>query len=131
ELVAALSQLAPDGKEIAEGWLANQRIGYRNVPGSTSLESRVMVLGVMGRPSLEADRLTRRYLEQLDPMLTSRDPRDGPNEMLEGWFDMLGRLGRAGRLAIPRLNECSKHPDPWVRMWAEEALVRIMPPVHR
>jgi len=124
ELVAALYQLAPDGSEIAEGWLAKQ------VPGS-SLEDRVMVLGVMGRTSLEADRLTRRYLEQLDPMLASRDARDGPNEMLEEWFEMLGRLGRAGRLAVPRSNEYRKHPDPWVRMWATEALERIMPPIRR
>jgi len=43
------------------------------------------------------------------------------------WFERLGRFGVGGRLAIPRLREFQKHPDPWVRMWASEALMRIMP----
>jgi hypothetical protein len=47
-------------------------------------------------------------------------------EYLEEWFETLGRFGVAGRLAIPRLSEFRNHPNPWVRMWAGEALTRIV-----
>lgn len=56
-----------------------------------------------------------------------RDPRDDPVDVLEGWFEMLGRLGTAGRAAIPRLEACRTHPNPWVRMWAAEAIEKIVP----
>jgi hypothetical protein len=61
-------------------------------------------------------------------MFADPDPRDEDGiEDLEGWLEGLGDFGTAARLAIPRLNEFRKHPNPWVRMWASEALTRIMP----
>jgi len=123
ELLIAIYQLDPDGKELAERWLAKPVVG----PGWAWDRRRVNVLGAMGRSSFEADWVTRRYLELLDSLIAEIDPRDRRLERLEGWFEMLGRFGTAGRLAIPRLNEFRKHPDPWVRMWASEALAQIVP----
>ena len=49
-------------------------------------------------------------------------------EYLGEWFELIGRLGTGARLAIPRLNEFRQnHPNPWVRIWAAEALQRIVP----
>ena len=45
--------------------------------------------------------------------------------ILDGWFEDIGHLGRGARLASPRLNESRKHPNPWIRLWATEALERI------
>ena len=60
-------------------------------------------------------------------MIANSDPRDENGiEYLEGWLERLGDFGTAARLAIPRLNEFRKHPNPWVRMWAAEALERIV-----
>jgi hypothetical protein len=87
-----------------------------------------MVLGAMGRTSLETDWLTRHYLEQIDGMIANSNPMDETGvEYLESWLERLGDFGTAARLAIPRLNEFRKHPHPWVRMWAAEALERIVP----
>jgi len=58
-------------------------------------------------------------------MLDNRDPRDDPVTVLEGWLAMLGRLGRAGHVAVPRLNAWRNHPNPWVRMWVRETLEKI------
>ena len=58
------------------------------------------------------------------------DPRDdGLFDYLEDWIDAFGRLGIAARLAIPRLTKFLKHLNPWVRMWATEALKKIKPTV--
>jgi hypothetical protein len=80
----------------------------------------------MGRTSLETDWITRRYLERMDSMFGSIDPREEESiELIEDWLETLSSFGTAGRLAIPRLNGLRKHPNPWVRMWATEALERI------
>jgi HEAT repeat protein len=135
EAMAALYQLAPDGKELAEKWLENPpgdwvgrqgRLSARHMPDVVG--GRALVLGVMGRTSVEGDCLTRSDLERLDWMIAQADPRDlDPPMLVGGWFENLGRFGVGGRLAIPRLNEFRKHSNPWVRMWAAEALRRIGP----
>jgi|GEM_PF-1875141 len=130
QLVASLSQLAPDGKELADRWLTNQAIRFTH-GDEFDLKDRSLVLGIMGRSSLEADGLTRDYLDKMNPILASRDPRDDGVEILEEWFEILYGLGHAGRMAIPYLNEYRKHPSPLVRMWATEALERIKQPAIR
>jgi HEAT repeat protein len=127
ELVVALYQLAPDGKDIAERWLEkpmSDRIGPRM---RRELECRALVLGAMGRTSIEGDGLIRHDLEWIDWLIANLDPRNRDQiEYLETWIEHLGCFGKGARLAIPRLNEFRKHPDPWVQMWAEEALERIV-----
>jgi hypothetical protein len=87
-----------------------------------------LVLAVKGRTSVEADCLTRSDLERLNWIFAEVDPRSGGPPMRVGeWFENLGRFGVGGRLAIPRLNEFRRHPNPWVRMWATEVLRRIVP----
>ena len=50
------------------------------------------------------------------------DPRDGDSfDYLEEWIDAFGHLGIAARLAIPRLTEFLKHPDPWVHVGSRGA----------
>jgi HEAT repeat protein len=128
EIVVALDGLAPDGKELAERWLATPRVARRDRRMQFGLEDRVMVLGSMGRTSFEGDWLTRRYLERLDDRLAHGHPNDrDPFEHGEWLLESFGRLGAAGRLAIPRLKELREHHDPFVRMWASEALKRISP----
>jgi len=125
ETLDALYQLAPDGKELAEKWLERSPGDWF---GPDEVVGRALVLGVMGRTSIEGDWLTRRDLERLDLLFAHRDPRSGDPGMPFGeWFEHLTRFGVGSRLAIPRLNEFRKHPNPWVRMWASEALKRIMP----
>ena len=88
-----------------------------------------MVLGAMGRTRFESDWLTRHYLERLEWNFAHSDPRrGGALKYLESWLDTFGRLGIAGRLAIPRLKELSTYPNPFVRLWAAEALERVAPP---
>jgi HEAT repeat protein len=129
EAVVALYQLAPDGKELAERWLAKPYIARGDLRNWFGLEGRVMVLGAMGRATFEGDWLIRRYLERLDDRLAHVHPSDGdPLKNGEWLLEPLGRFGVAGRLAIPRLKELCGYPDPFVRMWAAEALERIMPP---
>jgi len=126
-LTISLYQLAPEGKDLAEEWLAKNARSF--IPRGRSFpEERAQVLGVMGRSSLEADETTKSHLETIDPMVTSRDPRDEHIEYLEEWFETLGSLRTAARVAIPRLKEYRKHPDPCVRMWATEALEKITAP---
>jgi HEAT repeats len=127
EAVIALYRLAPDGKEIAERWLekpmsyATYRVRHLGV------KSRAMVLGAMGRTSFETDWMVRRYLEGIDTMLALDTRGDYAHEYLED-IEAIGSFGPAGRLAIPGLNEFRKnHPNPWVRIWAAEALERIVP----
>jgi HEAT repeat protein len=128
EVVIALYKLAPDGLQIAEKWLdrpfrarTGERI-YRR------LEDRALVLAAMGRTGLEGDIVTRHRLEVFNSMLAFSDPRDEQVDSLEEWFETFARLGVGARLAVPRLNEFRKHPDPWVRMWAAEALEKIERP---
>ena len=135
EAIAALSRVAPDGKELAEKWLAkppSDLVGWnRHLFARHPLDEvvgRALVLGVIGRTSVEGDCLTRNVLEPLDRMFAEVYPRDWDPPMHVGeWFENLGHFGVGGRLAIPRLNEFRKHPNPWVRMCATEALRRIIP----
>jgi hypothetical protein len=123
--VVALSQLAPDGKEQVKKWLERPRpsgrVAWRM---DQELEDRAMVLGAMGRPGLEADALVRHDLELLDDTIDGRD-REGYGLIPEWIIRQLGRFGIGGRLAVPRLTELRRHRDPWIRLWAGEALARI------
>ncbi len=128
EVVIALYQLAPDGREIAERWLDQTMNEPQLDTHSQALKNRALVLAAMGRSSVEGDCLTRRYLERIDRMAAAFAEDDYFSfDFLEEWFDFLGRLGVGARLAIPRLNELRNHANPWVRMWATEALRRIRP----
>jgi hypothetical protein len=110
--------------ELAQG-VREGRVGWQM---RESVSCRAMLLGVMGRPSVEADWLTRDDLQRLDSMFARADPRDSKPQIPDGeWFESLGRIGGGGRVAIPRLRDYLKHPSPWVRMWAAEALERIAP----
>jgi HEAT repeat protein len=131
EVIIGLYRLAPNGEEIAELWL-KKHINNRRWLGTHRLDhvlqDRAMVLGAMRRTDFEADWLTLHYLEQLDTMIADADPGAENNIVyLESWLELFGNMGTAGRRAIPRLNEFRKHPHPWVRMWASEALARILP----
>jgi HEAT repeat protein len=126
EAAIALYRLAPDGKEIAERWLETPMSYVSHQIAYLGLEGRAKVLGAMGRVSFETDWLTRRYLERIDQMLALDPNEDYEHEFLQESIETLGSFGTAGRLAIPRLNEFRKHPNPWVRMWAAEALERIV-----
>ncbi len=128
EAVVALYHLAPDGKELAERWLQKPLEDWTGWGFGIGLPGRTMVRGAIGRTSFESDWLTRRRLEGLDIALAHSDPLESePLEHFEWWFEEIGRFGVAGRLAIPRLREFCKRPSPFVRMWANEALERIMP----
>lgn len=133
EAVIALLRLAPDGRDVAEKWLTKpSNPSRRDMPFSRGeVADRAMVLGALGRASFETDWVTRGALERLDLMIGFPDPRENPITSLEWWFVHLSRFGAAARAAIPRLREYSEHRDPWVRMWAREALTRITPPVPR
>jgi HEAT repeat protein len=128
EAVIALYDLAPDGRAIAERWLAKPVPFWTVSVLHRELESRAVVLGAMGRTNFESDWVTRRYLDQLDWILAHSDPRRGaPYKHFESWLETFSRLGVAGRLAIPRLKGLRDHPSPFVRMWAAETLERITP----
>jgi hypothetical protein len=87
-----------------------------------------MVLNTLGRTSFESDWVTRLYLDRLDFRLTHSLPFEtAPLEQFESWFEEIGRLGTAARLAMPRLNGLRNDPSPFVRLWASEALGRITP----
>ena len=126
EAIIALYRLAPDGREIAERWL-QKPIVWSNAPRLfADLRARAMVLGAMGRTSFESDWVTRLYLDRLDFRLSHSLPFEtAPLEQFESWFEEIGRLGTAARLAIPRLKELRDDPSPFVRLWAAEALERI------
>ena len=128
ELLIALYQLDPDGNELADRWLANPDIRLGNWIAELLVMRRVVVEGAMGRATFEGDWLTRRCLAMVDRSLERLHPMDGDGSTyLEEWIETFGSFGPAARLAIPRLNEFRKHPNPWVPMWASEALERIVP----
>ena len=125
-ILAALYRLAPDGKELANKWLAEPMKGRVTLRMRQLVEGRAMLMGVMGRTSVEADYLIRVDLLRLASMFENAGPEDADPPMpASWWFERLGRFGVGGRNAIPRLREFQKHPSPWVRMWATEALSRI------
>ena len=81
----------------------------------------------MGRTSFECDWVTRARLESLDYAAHARHPRTETRSSIASGGSRIGRLGTAARLAIPRLKELRNYPSPFVRMWAAEALERIVP----
>jgi HEAT repeat protein len=132
EAIAALYQLAPDGRQVAEKWLersaehqVNRRIQTIGLLRFGEVRGRALVMGVMGRTSVEGDCLTRWALEWLHRILDVTDQRQ--EELMMDFGDLFEDLGVGGRLAIPDLNELRKHANPWVRMWATQALDRIIP----
>jgi hypothetical protein len=91
--------------------------------------TKTKILGALGRSSVESDQLLRNTLKSMEVIFPETgDPRDeGPPEYLESWIESLGTYGAAGREAIPRLNAYRVHRDPWIRLWATEALRQITP----
>ncbi len=94
------------------------------------LATRSIVLGALGRPEIETDCQTRRYLTQLESQLDRFEPADwGSTSFTQTMFSIVAQLGPAVRVAIPRLTELRKrHPSPFVRLWAREALDKITAP---
>jgi HEAT repeat protein len=130
DLVIALYQLAPDGKAIAQQGLEKMMINHVDLAMSRAVMDRAVVFGAMGQSSVEGDYLTRLFLEQIDTIIANTYPiGDYGIADLERWFETIGHLGASGRLAVPRLNDFRKnHRNPWVRLWAAEALERIVKP---
>jgi HEAT repeat protein len=128
-VMVALCQLAPESKVEAERWLERPMAGPSGWFIRSGLMERAKVLGALGRSSVETDWVIRDCVERMDSVFPdSNDPADdGPFEALESWIEELGRCGVAAHLAIPRLTEYRRHRDPWVRMWAAEALKEIAP----
>jgi HEAT repeat protein len=129
EALVALCRLAPNGKGVAENWL-NKSVGDRvdrNTP--CDVESRAMVLGALGRSRFDADMFVYERLARRDSFFKHIGPLQAdPISSLEEFLEFVGSLGPAARAAIPRVNEFLKHSNPWVRMWAVDALARIDPP---
>ncbi|MGP0065870.1 MAG: hypothetical protein ACLQGP_19985 [Isosphaeraceae bacterium] len=66
-----------------------------------------------GNCCFEGDFLTRHFLEGIEWRIANAYPGERYEiDFLEGWIEDLGRLGIGARLAIPRLNEFRKHPNP-------------------
>jgi HEAT repeat protein len=130
EILAALYQLDPAAKQLADNWLDTQPAHEVARPWiRTQLERRAIVLGAMSRSSFETDWLTQGYLDHLDSDLqTPCQTDEDANEAIEETLETLGRFGPAARLAIPRLCELRKHPSPFVRLWAAEALAKLQSP---
>lgn len=127
-VLVALYQLDPDGKNLARKWVDRPPERSELVPGT--YPRRAIVIGAMGRASLEADMLMRRYLADLDHNLTvaAEGYEDWESPIhVEEYFEVIGQLGVGARLAVPRLEELSKHRNAWVRLWAAETLKRVRP----
>jgi HEAT repeat protein len=132
ESFISLYRLAPDGGEVAMKWLAKGlKVRNGTLTGAFTLQSRAMVLAAMGRPSLEGDALTQMHLERMSSELAIPDSWNDGLDYLESQIEVFAELGIGARLAVPRLKEFRKHPDPWVRMWAGEALEKIQGSVPR
>ena len=113
--VIALFHLAPDGKDLAEAW-AEQ---------SASPERKAVVLGAMGRKSLEGELIGRIWLEYLNGVLSRREREGDDTLFVEEYFERLARLGVGAGVAVPRLKELLQHRNPWIRQWAGETLGKI------
>ena len=101
-------------------------------PGTSAMLSvgvvrdRALVLGVMGRTSIEGDCVTRgTALERMHRIFDGADPSD-PVLLMDS-VELFADLRVGGRLAIPDLNQFRQSSNPWIRMWATEALRRIAP----
>lgn len=126
DVVVALLRLDPEDQELADRWLANFRVVDQGPADTFRLQLRGLVIGALGRTSRETDWLTLDYLRQVDSAFTEADVLDLPPAFTpEYWFEALGRLGPAARLALPRLAELRQHENAWVRLWATEAEQRI------
>jgi hypothetical protein len=92
------------------------------------LEDRAIVPGALGRTSPQTDWWTSIRVKHLDTALADEDlHHTDPDINVEEWFEPLAEFGVAARSAVPRLNELRQRPSPWVRMWASEAVERIVP----
>ena len=128
----ALSRLTPDGKALAEKWLATEASYPRQWHSDHRMDDRAKVMAALGQTSVEADWLTRRCLEMNGLNTISFQEVDYDSIRYFEWiFQELGDLGVGARLAVPRLKELGKAPHPWIRMWAHEALERIEPGLAR
>jgi hypothetical protein len=127
EIIAALYRLETDGRALAETWINRPPDGQLGPRAQALVEGRAMGLGAMGRTSVEADWLIRSDLRRLESMFADDDPlhREVLPMHIGEWFEKLGRFGVGGHLAIPWLREFQNHSDPWIRMWATEAIARI------
>ena len=100
--VVALFHLAPDGKELAETWAGRLR----------SLTRRAYMLGAMGKPSFEADAITRIRLEASEQaMSASQHVADDDTLYLEGYIESLARYGVGGRLGDPASRRTPQTPE--------------------
>jgi HEAT repeat protein len=127
-VVIALYQLDPAGRALAEKWVQSPR-DPSELDSLSYLGRREIVLGAMGRTSLEADILTKRRLKWLQYNLAA-DSEEGdwePPTYIEQNLEAIGRLGAGARLAIPRLEDLSRHRNAWVRLWASETLEKVRP----
>jgi HEAT repeat protein len=128
----ALHRIEPDNKEWLdrlEQWLARPQRSISNFHYVESLRYKARILGALGRSSLETDGVVRETLQWLDSMLIASTDLTGEflPEYFESCIEALGTYGAAGREAIPRLNEYRVHRNPWIRLWATEALRQITP----
>ncbi len=84
------------------------------------------LIAATGAPSFEAKRFASRDLTEIDNVVSwvefSND-----TQFAEDWFRALSRFGPAARFAVPRLRELTTHRNPWIRLWAKEAIEEIMP----
>jgi len=124
---AALYRLAPDGKELAKKRLESPIVGQVGWQMWDELEGRALLLGTMDQTSVEADAAIRSQLENVNDTLEAAEI-EGFDRFPEWMIEQLARFGAGSRLAIPRLEELRRHPYPWIRMWAGEALARIAKP---
>ncbi len=139
-ILVALIRLDPTAKSLAESWLvthAGSDQVRREVDLAKCTGDRAMVLGALGRTSVETDWLARHILDGIDFELARYDSaigyvpaaREGnPSVNIEYWFETLGRYGPAARAALPRLKKYLDHPSPFIRLWASEAISKISTP---
>jgi HEAT repeat protein len=112
----ALWKLSPVDRARVENRLAE----------SHSLTERAMVLGAIGRQSLEGELLTRRRVKALDNAIAEGKREGNMTPFVEEYFERISELGAGAHTAIPRLTELEKHENPWIRQWAGEALATII-----
>jgi HEAT repeat protein len=127
EALVALVQIDPEGKELAERWLEEPTVSeHECLFVRPDIDDRGMVIGALGKTSREIDWLTMRCLEYLDTILAKDDP-FASDAAIEECLERLASFGTAARSAVPRLSALRTHQSPWVRMWAAEAIERIVP----
>ena len=103
----------------------SRRAAENGDPPSSDSETTAAFLVALGRPSLEAELILRREMEDIDEQIHESMIRTDIPSQLEWRYERLSRFGLASRSAIPKLKEWQKHPNPWIRLWAGEAKSRI------